>query len=240
MICPDTFQRSAETLLIVDDDQELSALLLEFLQGEGFECLVEYSGIEGEKRILDGGIDLVILDVMLPGRNGLQVLERIRRVSDIPVLMLTARGEETDRINGLELGADDYLPKPFNPRELLARIRAILRRKGAKSPEPDEKQIIESAGIRLDPFSRSVYRFDRPLKVTSIEFDFLEALMRRAGETVPRDMLSREVLGREFSPLDRSIDVHIGQLRKKLGPLENGEARIKTVRGIGYIFVAGG
>jgi len=222
-----------DRLLIIDDDKKLCDLLVEFLGSEGFACQVENEGTSGEKRILEEDFALVILDIMLPGKSGLEILQSIRRNTDVPVLMLTARGEENDRIEGLELGSDDYLAKPFNPRELLARIRAILRR--FNNDPPPEKAVLEAGGIKLDPFSRSVYIDGNSLKITSLEFDFLEALMKRAGETVPRELLSREVLEREFSPLDRSIDVHIAQLRKKLGPMPNGEPRIKTVRGVGYI-----
>lgn len=224
-------------ILIIDDDVELCSLLVEYLSGEGFSCAVEHHGSSGEKRIIEEEFDLVILDVMLPGIDGLEILRRVRRDSRVPILMLTARGEESDRITGLELGSDDYLPKPFNPRELLARIKAVLRRFNPESNDDQEnRKVLESAGIRLDPFSRTAYLHGKPQKLTSIEFDFLEALMRRAGETVTREVLSREVLEREFSPLDRSIDVHIGQLRRKIGLKGNGEPRIKTVRGIGYIF----
>lgn len=224
-------------IAIVDDDIELCSLLVEFLSLEGFNCSVEHNGNSGEQRILEEEFDLVILDIMLPGIDGLEVLRRIRRFSQVPVLMLTARGDESDRITGLELGADDYLPKPFNPRELLARIRAILRRiNGGGTATQGNRQVLEEEGIRLDPFSRTVYLYDKPMKITSLEFDFLEALMKRAGETVTRETLSQEVLERDFSPLDRSIDVHIGQLRRKIGPRDNGEPRIKTVRGTGYIF----
>ena len=229
-----------EKLLIIDDDVELCNLLVDYLSRQNFNCQVENNGNSGQKRILDEEFNLVILDVMLPGTNGLDILRNIRRSSQVPVLMLTARGEESDRITGLELGADDYLAKPFNPRELLARIKAILWRSNREnSSSPAGKRVLESEGIRLDPFTRTVYLHEKPRKITSLEFDFLEALMKRSGEIVTRETLSLEVLEREFSPLDRSIDVHIGQLRKKIGLRENGEPRIKTVRGTGYIFGTG-
>ncbi|MFH1964941.1 MAG: response regulator transcription factor [Acidobacteriota bacterium] len=229
-----------EKILIIDDDVELCTLLVEYLSREDFSCSVENNGTSGEKRILGENFDIVILDVMLPGTNGLDILRNIRQSSQVPVLMLTARGDETDRITGLELGSDDYLAKPFNPRELLARIKAILRRYAGKThPAPAGKRILESEGIRLDPFLRTVYLYDQPRKITSIEFDFLEALMKRSGEVVTRESLSQEVLDRDFSPLDRSIDVHIGQLRKKIGLREDGEPRIKTIRGTGYILGKG-
>ncbi len=226
-----------DKLLIIDDDIELCNLLVEYLSSEVFNCSVETNGTTGQKKILEEMFDLVILDVMLPGTSGLDILRNIRQSSQVPVLMLTARGEESDRITGLELGADDYLPKPFNPRELLARIKAILRRFNRDDLQPSNgKRVLESAGIKLDPFSRTLYLHEKPQKITSLEFDFLEALMRRAGEIVTRESLSQEVLERDFSPLDRSIDVHIGQLRKKIGQREDGEPRIKTIRGTGYIF----
>ncbi len=223
-------------LLIIDDDVELCNLLVEYLGSEGFSCSVENNGTTGQEKILEENFDLVILDVMLPGTSGLEILGRVRQSSQVPVLMLTARGEESDRITGLELGADDYLAKPFNPRELSARIKAVLRRFNRDLQPSTGKRVLESAGIKLDPFSRTLYLQEKPQKLTSIEFDFLEALMKRAGEIVTRETLSQEVLERDFSPLDRSIDVHIGQLRKKIGTREDGEPRIKTIRGTGYIF----
>jgi two-component system, OmpR family, response regulator CpxR len=230
-------RNNMEKILIIDDDVELCTLLVEYLNREEYNCSVENNGTSGQNRVLRERFDLVILDVMLPGTNGLDVLRTIRQTSQVPVLMLTARGEESDRITGLELGSDDYLAKPFNPRELLARIKAILRRyKSVTETTSPGKKILESVGIRLDPFSRTVYLYNRPKKLTSLEFDFLEALMKKSGEVVTREDLSQEVLDRDFSPLDRSIDVHIGQLRKKIGLREDGEPRIKTVRGIGYIF----
>jgi two-component system response regulator CpxR len=229
-----------EKILIIDDDIELCNLLVDYLSRQNFNCFVENNGNSGQQRILDEEFNLVILDVMLPGTNGLDILRNIRRFSQVPVLMLTARGEASDKITGLELGADDYLAKPFNPRELLARIKAILWRLNRENSHSTAgKRILESEGIRLNPFTRTVYLHEKPQKITSLEFDFLEALMKRSGEIVTREILSREVLEREFSPLDRSIDVHIGQLRKKIGPREDGEPRIKTVRGTGYIFGTG-
>lgn len=229
-----------DKILIIDDDVELCNLLVDYLSRQNFSCFVENKGNSGQKRILEEEFSLVILDVMLPGTNGLDILRNIRRFSQVPVLMLTARGEASDKITGLELGADDYLAKPFNPRELLARIKAILWRLNREnSRSPAGKRILESEDIRLDPFTRTVYLHGKPQKITSLEFDFLEALMKRSGEIVTREILSREVLEREFSPLDRSIDVHIGQLRKKIGLREDGEPRIRTVRGTGYIFGTG-
>ncbi len=226
-------------ILIIDDDIELCNLLTDFLSREGFSCSFEHHGNSGLQRIREQRFELVILDVMLPGMDGMATLREIRLTSEVPVIMLTARGEESDRITGLELGADDYLPKPFNPRELSARIKAILRRFQNNKAETRNHKVLESEGIKLDPSSRTLYLNDKPQKITSIEFEFLAVLMKHAGEIVTRETLSKEVLDREFSPLDRSIDVHIGQLRKKIGPRENGDQRIKTVRGTGYIFGLG-
>jgi len=177
----------------------------------------------------------VVLDVMLPGLNGFDVLRRIRDGSRIPVLLLTARGEDVDRIVGLEIGADDYLPKPFNPRELVARIRAILRRSRAKSGEMQVPDVIRVGDVELDPATRSVRRRGKSLELTSVEFGLLQVLLREAGRVVTREALVDEVLGRKFSPFDRSIDMHVSKVRKKLGD-SGSEDYIKTVRGAGYIF----
>ena len=226
-------------ILIIDDDIELCNLLTDFLSREGFSCSFEHTGNSGLERIREQRFELVILDVMLPGMDGMETLRKIRLASEVPVIMLTARGEESDRITGLELGADDYLPKPFNPRELSARIKAILRRFQNDRTGTRDHEVLESEGIKLDSSTRTLYLNDKPQKITSIEFDFLAVLMKHAGEIVTRETLSEEVLDREFSPLDRSIDVHIGQLRRKIGPRNNGDQRIKTVRGTGYIFGLG-
>jgi len=223
-------------VLVVDDDMELCELLVEYLDGEGFTVESVYDGVEGAERAAAGGYDLVVLDVMLPGMNGLDVLRRIRESSLVPVVMLTARGEEVDRIVGLEIGADDYLPKPFNPRELAARMRAVLRRTAAVHREgPDE--VVEVADLRLESASRSVRRAGEPIELTGIEFELLAVLVRSAGRVVTRDELSRSALGRRSSAYDRSLDVHLSNLRRKLGPLTGGGDRIKTVRGVGYQYV---
>jgi two-component system response regulator CpxR len=172
---------------------------------------------------------------MMPDTDGFDVLRRIRQRSRTPVLMLTARGDTHDRIRGLEMGADDYLPKPFDPAELVARIRAILRR---SAPQRIVSGAITVGEIALDRGSRTVQRSGMPLDLTTIEFDLLAALMRVAGNTVSREDLVRDVLGREFSPFDRSIDTHVCNLRRKLGPLENGGERIKGVRGAGYLYAS--
>jgi two-component system response regulator CpxR len=220
-------------LLVVDDDSELCALLGEFLSREGFEVDFENDGRKGLDRALRNEHDLVVLDVMLPSLDGFEILKRLRQHSRVPVLMLTARGEDVDRIVGLELGADDYLSKPFNPRELVARIRAILRRIELK---PAAGRPIEVNGVVLDPGTREVWCDGRPVQTTTLEFDILEILMRQAGRVVSRDMLMESLYNRKATPFDRSIDMHVSHLRKKL---ESGNERIKTIRGSGYQFSAG-
>lgn len=217
-------------ILIVDDDEELSSLLNELLTREGFRVETQNDGRRGLSAALAGGHDLLVLDVMLPGLDGFEILKRIRRESKLPVLMLTARGEDEDRIVGLELGADDYLSKPFNTRELVARIRAIMRRL-----EPREAAgKLEINGILIDPGTRDVTRSGEPIEVTTFEFDILEVLMRAAGRVVSRDDLMEQLYGRKATPFDRSVDMHISHLRKKL---EREKPLIKTVRGVGYQFV---
>jgi two-component system response regulator CpxR len=221
-------------ILLVDDDTELTSLLTEFLRREGFTVEAEHEGHRGLAHAVDPAIDLIVLDVMLPGSDGFEILRRLRTTSKVPVIMLTARGEDVDRIVGLELGADDYLPKPFNPRELVARIRAILRRYEARSVAPGSR--IEVSGILLDPGTRTVVVNGSPVEVTTFEFDILELLMRNAGRVLSRDALMENFYNRKATPFDRSIDMHISHLRKKL---ENGEALIKTIRGVGYQFSRG-
>jgi two-component system response regulator CpxR len=214
---------------MVDDDVELCALLGEFLQREGAEVYFEHEGRIGLEQAQKGAYDLVILDVMLPGMDGFEILKRLRQQSRVPVLMLTARGEEVDRIVGLELGADDYLPKPFNPRELSARIRAILRRGEART----DRGRIEVNGIAIDTGEREVYDDGKRVDVTSLEFDILDMLMRAAGRVVSRDALMESLYNRKATPFDRSVDMHVSHLRRKL---EGGRTLIKTVRGVGYQF----
>jgi len=222
-------------ILIVDDDVELCELVGEYLTREGFEVEAAHSGDKGLERALSGQHALVVLDIMLPGMMGLDVLRRLRGESRIPVLILTARGEDVDRIVGLEIGADDYLAKPFNPRELLARVRAILRRSQAAPAATAAPLTL--GDLELDPGARTVTRGGELLELTAVEFSLLEALMRSAGQVVTREFLAQTVLGRRFVAYDRSIDMHISKLRKKLGPQPDGDGeRIKTVRGVGYIY----
>jgi two-component system, OmpR family, response regulator CpxR len=218
-------------ILLIDDDVELCGLLVEFLKREGFALECEHDGKRGLERALKGGYDLVLLDVMLPSLDGFEILRMLRKESRVPVLMLTARGEDVDRIIGLELGADDYLPKPFNPRELAARIRAILRRLEAR---PASGERIEVNGVALDPGTREVFADGKRVEVTTFEFDILDMLLRSAGRVLSRDALMENLYNRKATPFDRSIDMHISHLRKKLET--GGRTLIKTVRGVGYQF----
>jgi two-component system response regulator CpxR len=224
-------------ILIIDDDEELCELVSEYLTVEGFEVNAVNDGQTGLEKALEGNHDMAILDVMLPKMNGFDVLRELRKTSKLPVLMLTARGEDMERIVGLEIGADDYLPKPFNPRELVARLRAILRR----SESADESGKSEADKLHVDDVevqlsARSAKRNGEDLVLTSVEFELLAALMKKAGEVVKKEDLSEEVLDRELSPFDRSLDMHISNLRKKLGARENGDEIIKTIRSVGYIY----
>ncbi len=224
-----------ERILVIDDDVELCHLVGEYLRAEGFAIDYVHDGETGLKKATAGEYLLAVLDVMLPGINGFEVLRRIRATSRLPVLLLTARGEDVDRIVGLEIGADDYLPKPFNPRELLARIRAILRRTRDGSGVPSTPEVVKVGDVELDPATRTVHLDGKPVDLTSVEFNLLEVLLREAGRVVPRERLVNAVLSRKFSPFDRSIDMHVSKVRKKLGDSDSDE-HIKTVRGVGYIF----
>lgn len=227
-----------DRILVIDDDAELCSLVSEYLAPEGFQIEAAHDGNRGLERALSGDHLLVVLDVMLPGMNGFDVLRHIRNTSRIPVLLLTARGEDVDRIVGLEIGADDYLPKPFNPRELVARIRAILRRTqtGEKPGEEPIPEVVRVGDVELDPATRTVRQNGKPLELTSVEFNLLHVLLREAGRVVTREHLVDAVLSRKFSPFDRSIDMHVSKVRRKLGDSEAGPDHIKTVRGVGYIF----
>lgn len=223
-----------DRVLIVDDDLELCTLLKERLSTENFATDAVHDGPAGVDRALSLDYSLIVLDLMLPGMGGLDVLRKIRVRSSVPVLILTARGEEVERILGLEIGADDYLPKPFNPRELIARIRAILRRT-ARTAVPGEPLVVEN--IRLDHAAREVKIDGTPVNVTNAEFAVLEVLVQNMGQVVTREQLTEAVLGRSLGPFDRVIDVHVSNIRKKLAA-HHDAGRIKAVRGSGYIFVA--
>ncbi len=221
-------------VLLVDDDHELCDLLSEYLAGEGHTIETYHQGHGAADLAVSGRFDVVVLDVMLPGMGGLDVLRELRETSDVPVLILSARGEEVDRIVGLELGADDYLGKPFNPRELSARIRAILRRSAATT---DENASISVGDLTVDPASRTVLRRGEQVDVTGVEFELLRLLLENAGDVVSRKELGERALGRRPSPYDRALDVHISNLRRKLGPSPSGTERLKTIRGVGYQYL---
>ena len=225
-------------ILVIDDDIELCELLSDYLGREGFEVETVNQGDIGATQALAGEYALVVLDVMLPGMNGFDVLRKIRETSKLPVIMLTARGDDVDRIVGLELGADDYLPKPFNPRELVARVRAIQRRTEAMASGALTHQSSElSVGdVRLSSVNRSVKRSGELIELTSVEFTLLEVLLRQAGRVISREDLVEKALGRRLSAYDRSIDVHVSALRKKLGHNYGNAERIKTIRGVGYLY----
>ncbi|RQW82993.1 MAG: DNA-binding response regulator [Geobacter sp.] len=224
-------------ILIIDDDIELCELLNDYLSAEGFSAEAVHDGESGVESALNNDFGLIVLDVMLPRLSGFEVLRRIRAGSSVPVLMLTARGDEVDRIVGLEMGADDYLPKPFNPRELVARLRAILRRAVIPTPETETSSSLLAVGdVLVDPGARSVLCGGKPVEATSVEFSLLEVLLRMAGKVISREDLSVQALGRTLNYQDRSIDVHVSSLRKKLGTLSDGSERIKSVRGVGYIY----
>jgi len=219
------------SLLLVDDDVELCGMMREFFTEEGHRLDCAYNGREGLSTALNNAYDLVILDVMLPVIDGFELLQRLRRRKDLPIIMLTARVQQQDRIRGLDSGADDYLPKPFDPDELLARIRAVLRR--SESLTRAEAQEIVIGNIRVNPTSREAWLNDDPVELTATEFDLLEMLMRSPGRVVSRDEITAALFEREATPYDRFLDVHISHLRKKL---EEGRSLIRTVRGVGYVF----
>ena len=223
-------------VLIIDDDEELCDLVSEYLSVEGFGTEAVHDGETGLKRARAGDYDMAILDVMLPKMNGFEVLRELRKDSMLPVLMLTARGDDMERIVGLEIGADDYLPKPFNPRELVARLRAILRRSAQDESDGPNAEKLTVDDLELSASSRSAKLSGKELPLTSVEFDLLAALLREAGNVIKKEDLSESVLDRELSPYDRSLDMHISNLRKKLGQRADGTDRIKTVRSVGYIY----
>jgi DNA-binding response OmpR family regulator len=225
-------------LLIVDDDLDLCEVLTRYLEAEDFKVSSAHTGFEGSKAGIEGSYELIVLDVMLPDKKGFDVLREIRQRARTPILMLTAKGEEFDRVLGLELGADDYLTKPFSPRELVARISAILRRSGWLSDNNSglRPPRIRSGDLELDLAARLVSRAGEPLNLTSAEFDLLHMFFEAPGQVLTRDRLVERVLGRKFSPFDRSIDFHITNLRRKLGARPDGVERIRSVRGTGYLY----
>jgi DNA-binding response OmpR family regulator len=222
----------AVRVLLIDDDVRLQELLATYLEQNGVHVTTASDGARGLVALDAGAFDAVLLDVMLPGMDGLEVLRRIRTRSKVPVLMLTAKGDETDRVVGLEIGADDYVAKPFSPRELLARLRAVLRR--SQPAALSEKIVV--GDVALDVATREVRVADRVVELTGIEFDILVALARRAGRVVPRDALLTEAGRGDVTVGERTVDVHISHLRQKLGDDPRSPKKIKTVRGVGYVF----
>ena len=222
-------------ILLADDDTELRELLCEFLEQEGFRVSQAADGAQALEKARLGGHQAMVLDIMMPKLSGTEVLKQLRRESQLPVIMLTARGDDMDRILGLELGADDYLPKPCNPRELAARIRAVLRRSGAT--RGSGPLCIDD--LELNPGSRQLMCRGEPVSLTSTEFTLLQLLLQRAGSVVSKRDLYLAALGREPVRFDRSVDMHVSNLRRKLGPGPGGGSRIETVRGLGYLFLVG-
>lgn len=223
-------------LLLVDDDTRLCELLCEYLAPEGFEVVAVHDGVVGLDKALNESFDLIILDVMLPGTNGFDLLRQLRARRATPVVMLTARGDDVDRIVGLEMGADDYLPKPFNARELVARIRSVLRRSMTEPCGGSTDRQVRIGDLLLDQSTRCVWLCDVIVDLTAVEFQLLEQLLRHAGSPLSREALSLVVLGRPLTVFDRSIDGHVSRLRKKLGPHTAGLERIRAIRGTGYVY----
>jgi|TARA_B110001454_G_scaffold67805_1_gene66138 DNA-binding response OmpR family regulator len=224
-------------ILLVDDDQELCELLARYLQREGIDVDQVHKGPDGLRQALTQPYDAMVLDVMMPGMTGLEVLTELRKKSQLPVVMLTAKGDEMDRIVGLEIGADDYLPKPCNPRELIARLRAVLRR---SQPEPVTKNadVIRIDELEINHSQHHVLKNNEPLELTVTEYNILNTLVSHLGNVVEKNQLAEEAMSRSLTLFDRSLDMHLSNLRKKLGVHDDGQTRIKTIRGVGYMYVA--
>ena len=223
-------------VLLVDDDQELTGMLSQFLKREGFEATAVHTGEEGEIQALSGRYSIVVLDVILPRLSGIEVLRRIRTSSQVPVVLLSGRGDNIDRITGLELGADDYVPKPSSPGELVARLRAIMRR--VQPAAQPATEMIKTGHLILWPGKRHALWNGNELEVTSTEFSLLEELARSAGQVVSKKDLSLNAMGCPLTRYDRRIDVHISSIRQKLGPRPDASAWIQSVRGLGYLLIA--
>lgn len=224
-------------ILLVDDDQELCELLARYLVREGIEVDQVHTGPEGLKQGLAKSYDAMILDIMLPGMSGLDVLTELRKSSQLPVVMLTAKGDEMDRIVGLEIGADDYLPKPCNPRELLARLRAVLRRTKTDA-KAKTSGVIEIDELVIDHSQHQVLKNDEALELTVTEYNILNTLISHLGKVVEKNQLAEEAMSRSLTLFDRSLDMHLSNLRKKLVSHDDGKARIKTIRGVGYMYIS--
>jgi DNA-binding response OmpR family regulator len=227
-----------QQILVIDDDMELCELVAEYLEPDGYKVEAVHDGELGLERALSGEHVLAVLDYMLPGMNGFEVLRQIRSRSRLPVVMLTARGDDVNRIIGLQIGADDYLPKPFNPLELVARISAVLRRAQAEPDRHEAHAVFRVGDIEMDSRTRTVRRNGEVIELTVVEYSLLEKLLRAPGRILEREELVKAVLHRNLSPFDRSIDTHVSNLRRKLGREVNGVERIKTVRSIGYIYAS--
>jgi two-component system response regulator CpxR len=227
-----------QKLLLIDDDTELADLLTDYLATQGFEVICCYDGVSGLAKAFDDSISLIMLDVMMPGLTGFEVLKALGGNHKTPILMLTAKGDDTDRILGLELGADDYLPKPFQHRELLARINAILRRINIVQNHKEQSAAVSVNGVILNNATREVTCHHQPIELTGTEYQIIEHLMSRPGEIVSKDEISEQVLKRKLSPFDRSIDMHVSNIRRKLLPHSSSD-KLKTIRGAGYIFMTG-
>ena len=225
-------------ILLIDDDNELAELLGEYLCSEGYQFSSCYDGVTGLAKAFDDNIDLILLDVMMPGLNGFEVLKALGGKHKTPILMLTAKGDDNDRIKGLELGADDYLGKPFQLRELLARIKAILRRIDIVKNNQNKETISSVNNVTLNHASREVFCHEQLIELTGTEYQMLHLLMNKCGEIVSKEQLSEQVLGRKLTAFDRSIDMHVSNIRRKLLPLSSCD-KIKTIRGAGYIFLTG-
>ena len=226
--------RGREIILLIDDDFKLAEMLSSYLEKHGFTIIPAADGETGVALLKDNFFDLVLLDIMLPGKDGMEICRQIRSFSQVPVIMLTARGEESDRIVGLELGADDYLPKPFNSRELVARMRAVLRR--AHPTAGAEKDLLRAGEIEINPLTRTVSRNGKKCELTSYQFDLLYLLAARAGRVLTRDQILDNIKGNKFEPFDRSIDVHISRIRAAIENDPRAPEYLLTVHGVGYQF----
>ena len=227
-----------QRILVIDDDDELCQLVAEYLETEGYEVDAVHDGESGVATALGGAYRLAVLDYMLPGINGFEVLRQIRVNSRLPIVMLTARGDHVNRIVGLQMGADDYLPKPFDPLELVARINAVLRRTNEGRAEVPNNPVLAVGDVEMDSRTRTVRRAGEIVELTLVEYSLLEQLLSAPGQVMTRERLVEKVLQRKLSPFDRSIDTHVSNLRKKLGHEVNGHERIKTVRSIGFIYAS--